>query len=70
MVAQPGLDTWNITFHDKNRAADQLARIDGLYKPEAEAPNPLAELLESVPREKLRLFLAALMNLRDDRHAG
>ena len=60
-------NTWNITFHDKNKAADQLARIDGLYQADHEQQNPLHALLEKVPREKLRAFLTQLQLLRDAR---
>ena len=59
-------NTWNITFHDKNKAADQLARIDGTYQADHEQQNPLHALLEKVPREKLRAFLTQLQILRDE----
>ena len=58
-------NTWNITFHDKNKAADQLARIDGHYKADHEQQNPLHKLLETVPREKLRMFMRQLQIARD-----
>lgn len=60
-------DTWNITFHDKNRAADQLARMDGLYKADHEQQheNPFAAILDQIPRSVLRLFMAELKRQRD-----
>lgn len=62
----PQTDTWNITFHDKNRAADQLARIEGLYKADHEqAANPFAAILDQIPRPVLRLFLAELKRARE-----
>ena len=58
-------NTWNITFHDKNKAADQLARIDGTYQADHEQQNPYHALLEKVPRDKLRMFIWQLQQLRD-----
>ena len=60
-------NTWNITFHDKLKASDHLARIAGLYKADHEQQNPLHAFLETVPREKLRAFLVQLQQLRDAR---
>ena len=59
-------NTWNITFHDKNKASDQLARIDGTYQGDHEQQNPLHAFLETVPREKLRMLLSELQRVRDE----
>ena len=55
----------NVRFHDKARAADQLAKIRGLYKNEEKSKNPFEEILKTIPREHLVLIVSHLIEMGD-----
>lgn len=55
----------NIKLYDKNKAADQIARMDGLYKADNEQKDPLQQILSRVPRGELIRIVQELRVLNE-----
>ena len=61
----PNAHGTTVDFEDRTRAADQLAKLKGLYKNDEENKNPLEAIFKDIPRAQLvalRDGLEAMLN--------
>ena len=61
---------YDVVFADPIRAADQLAKIRGLYRNEETVDNPFEQLLARIPRVELVTILKHLRRMGDLAAAG
>ena len=51
---------WSFKMADKVRAAETLAKIQGLFARDAAVKHPLVDMLEAIPRDTLNVILKRL----------
>ena len=52
-VKQANAGGYDVTFHDSNRAVDQLAKYEGLFDEKNETETPLDAMFAKIPRAEL-----------------
>lgn len=62
---QPTAHGLTVEFEEKTKAADQLAKLTGLYRNDDENANPLEAAFARIPREQLLLLKKGLDRLAE-----
>ena len=65
LTHNPKTGNLSVQFSDPIKAAEQLAKLDGMYDQQSESRDPFTKLLESVPRQVLRDVMSEITRMAE-----